>query len=76
MHLFCITHLLPSPLAGEGLGVRGSIFVESHLLPETSMCCNEVMNMPGSIRSDYPSPPIPLPQGERGVDLVFGGDTA
>ncbi|MGC3967016.1 MAG: hypothetical protein QM775_06480 [Pirellulales bacterium] len=35
----------PSPLAGEGLGVRGS----------------------GPTKDSAPSPPAPLPQGERGV---------
>jgi excinuclease ABC subunit A len=41
-----VAQFLPSPLGGEGPGVRGS--------------------MPASKRVPHPSPPTPLPQGERG----------
>ena len=64
---------LPSPLEGEGLGVRGSIL---------DPCFDERLNNLSSVsqltarsfasRANnrvYPSPPAPLPQGERGASV-------
>src|SRR4051794_17221635 len=85
--------LLPSPLGGEGLGVRGSSprqgWTTPHPRPHKARVCRKSLwlgpvptedsglrtnprlvsggeGVFASARVDNPSPPTPLPQGERG----------
>lgn len=64
--------LLPSPLEGEGLGVRGTILGALPVSRNFKTKSNSPANSIAVLR-DYPSPP--LPQGERGASVVFVTET-
>src|SRR5438874_4067770 len=54
---------LPSPLAGEGSGVRGRCRRRKDWRPSVLFLCKLLCK---SLTPPTPSPPTPLPQGERG----------
>ena len=68
------TSWLPSPLEGEGLGVRGTILSALPVSRNFKTKSNSPANSIAVLR-DYPSPPASLPQGERGASVVFVTET-